>query len=201
MISKTSSLFNPSAKHDKCNAAVPLLTDKANLRKEVYKYLNDTDPYGTNLVIYLCCYLSSKSVNKFSKLMLSKVLKYDIDINCKDNNGNSILHIMIDEARRPLNNCDNKINYEKDIIPILLKNNYNIFQKDSYYKKTPLELANYHKLEYLRFCHIKEYHRMDHFIEILEKEEKKILNNNLQKLFVSKLPLCEDLMLKVIDCI
>ena len=40
---------------------------------QLYKYLNDTDPYGTNLVIYLCCYLSSKSVNKFSKLMLSKV--------------------------------------------------------------------------------------------------------------------------------
>ena len=59
--------------------------------KELYKYLNDTDPYGTNLVIYLCCYLSSNSVNNFSKLMLCKILKYDIDINCKDNNGNSIL--------------------------------------------------------------------------------------------------------------
>ena len=30
-VHKTSSLFNPSAKHDKCSAAVPLLTDKANL--------------------------------------------------------------------------------------------------------------------------------------------------------------------------
>ena len=168
---------------------------------ELYKYLNDTDPYGTNLVIYLSCYLSPNSVNKFSKLMLSKLLKYDIDINCKNNDGNSILHILIDEARRPLNNTNNKINYEKDIIPILLKNNYNIFQKDSYYKKTPLELAKYHKSEYLQFFHIEKYERMDHIIEILEKEEKKILNNNIKKLLISKLPLCEDLMLKVIKCI
>ena len=119
---------------------------------ELYKYLNDTDPYGTNLVIYLCCYLSSNSVNKFSKLMLLKILKYDIDINCKDINGNSILHIMIDEARRLRNNKDNKINYEKDIIQILIENNYNIFQKDTYYKKTPLELAKYHKSDNMIHC-------------------------------------------------
>ena len=172
-----------------------------NSVNELYNYLNETDTHGTNLVIYLSCYLSPNSVNKFSKLMLSTVLKYDIDINCKDNEGNTILHILIDQARRPLNNTSNKINYEKDIITILLKNNYNILQKDSYYKKTPLELAKYHKLEYLQFFNIDKYERMDHIIEILETEQQKILSNNLQKLVISKLPLCEDLMLKVIKCI
>lgn len=166
--------------------------------KNLNNFLNEKDYSGCNILMFLCCYIDNNSINRYTKLILYTLLQYNPNINCIDNYGNSIIHLMIDEARRPLNNIDNRIKYEKEILNILIKYNINIFKKDNYYYMTPLELAIYHKEFYSKqYC--SNYTRLDHFIKIFKKKEKEIFELNKKKLLISNLPICQDLMLNIID--
>ena len=159
-------------------------------------FLNEKDYSGCNILMFLCCYISNNSLNRYTKLIICKLLKYNIDLNFIDNYGNTLIHLMIDEARKPSNNNYNRILYEKEILKILIKNKINIFKKDEYYDMTPLELAIHHKKFYSKNY---SYIRMDHFIKILKKKEKEILELNKKKFLISYLPIYEDLMLNIID--
>ena len=174
--------------------------------KSILSIINEQDENGNSLIMYLC---GIRELNNSTYKLVKSLLKKNPNLNLKNKNGNTILHIMIDRNKiNSMTNIENK--NEKKILDLLKKNNINLFIKDSYYNLIPLEYTVY------KYKEIKNYYfknlgntysdfvdseYLKNYYDLLTEKyhQKKQLNE--KKLLISKLPICEDLMLNIVNMI
>tara|TARA_B100001094_G_C18180758_1_gene800740 strand:+ start:180 stop:659 length:480 start_codon:yes stop_codon:yes gene_type:complete len=115
---------------------------------------------GITPLHYICSYISNNSINRFTPKLIQLIINKGGNVNTMNNDGNTIIHTIIEEAMLLKNNNNKRKKYEKDIIKQLIINNLDLHTKN---------LEGITPIDYIKKLELYDSKRYKHIIEILEK--------------------------------